>query len=116
MNKKTKRKASRRTKKRREFISSLLFFTITLLSISGLLTYLWVYNEINLTIMENNMLRKITVKIETENKNINSKITSLERIDRITNIAKNELKMVTPEPESLAVMLENIQLANFRMK
>jgi len=116
MNKKTKRKASRRTKKRREFISSLLFFTITLLSISGLLTYLWVFNEINLTSMENNMLRKITLKIETENKNINSKIASLERIDRITNIAKNELKMVTPEPETLAVMLENIQLANFRMK
>ena len=116
MKKRTKRKPGKRTKKRREFISSLLFFTITLLSISGLLTYLWVYNEINLTIMENNMLRKIAIKIETENKGFNSEIASLERIDRITNIAQNELKMVTPEPETLAVVLKNIQLANFRMK
>ena len=116
MKKKKKRKTARWTKKQREFISSLLFFTITLLSISGLLTYLWVHNEINLTIMENNMLRKIAVKIETENKNIDSEIGFLERIDRITNIAQNELKMVTPEPETLAVVLEDIQLANFRMK
>ena len=116
MKKKKKRKTARWTKKQREFISSLLFFAITLLSISGLLTYLWVHNEINLTIMENNMLRKIAVKIETENKNIDSEIGFLERIDRITNIAQNELKMVTPEPETLAVVLEDIQLANFRMK
>jgi len=103
-----KRKLSvkkRRSKKQREFINSLLFFVISLLSITGLLIYLWVYNEINITERENVALERIRKNASAENVELSSEIAGLIRVDRITKIAKDELKMVTPEPETLIVFI-----------
>jgi len=104
------RKRKRLSKKQQEFISSLLFFVISILSISGLLTYLWVYNEISISERENAALERIRKDIAAENVELRSRIASLMRVDRITRIAKNELKMVSPVPETLVVFIntENI--------
>ncbi|MDP6457026.1 MAG: hypothetical protein QF613_00170 [Candidatus Marinimicrobia bacterium] len=100
----------RKSKRQQEFINSLLFFVVSILSISGLLTYLWVYNEINITTRENVALRKIKVNMIEENGELFSQITRLKRIDRITRIAEDELSMVTPEPETLVVYLDDSHL------
>ncbi|MCH8068306.1 MAG: cell division protein FtsL [Candidatus Marinimicrobia bacterium] len=102
----TKIKRNRKSKKQQEFINSLLFFVVTLLSISSLLTYLWVYNEVNITDREISGLKRIQENIAVENREIRSEIGRLSRIDRITEIARKELQMVTPEPESLVVFVD----------
>ncbi|MCH7731844.1 MAG: cell division protein FtsL [Candidatus Marinimicrobia bacterium] len=102
----TKIKRNRKSKKQQEFINSLLFFVVTLLSISSLLTYLWVYNEVNITDREISGLKSIQENIAVENREIRSEIGRLSRIDRITEIARKELQMVTPEPESLVVFVD----------
>lgn len=79
---------------------------VTLLSISSLLTYLWVYNEVNITDREISGLNRIQENIAVENREIRSEIGRLSRIDRITEIARKELQMVTPEPESLVVFVD----------
>lgn len=96
----------RRSKREREFINSLLFFVASILSIAGLLTYLWVYNEINITARENVALEKIRKNIVAENVDLRNDVAALVRVDRITEIAETELNMVTPEPETLVVFIE----------
>ncbi|MEE9166497.1 MAG: hypothetical protein V3U24_03410 [Candidatus Neomarinimicrobiota bacterium] len=96
----------RRSKKQREFINSLLFFVVSLLSISGLLTYLWVYNEINITERESSALEKIRTNLAAQNVDLRSQIAGLMRVDRITEIAESKLNMVTPEPETLVVFID----------
>ena len=103
----------RLSKKQQEFISSLLFFIISILSISGLITYLWVYNEINIAERENVALEKIRKDNAVENVELRSGIAGLMRVDRITNIAKNKLKMVTPEPETLVVFINSESTQRF---
>ena len=56
-----KRKKNRLSKKQREIFQTLIFFGITILSIVGLITYLWVYTEIDGTL----------VAIEIQNSTVN---------------------------------------------
>ncbi|MFQ6674142.1 MAG: hypothetical protein ACE5GH_05080 [Fidelibacterota bacterium] len=95
----------RRSKQQQEFINSLLFFITSILSIAGLLTYLWVYNEIGITARENDALQRIRGNVGEDNLQLRSEIAGLRRVDRITGIARSELNMVTPEPETLVVFV-----------
>lgn len=104
----------RKSKRQQEFINSLLFFVVSILSISGLLTYLWVYNEINITTRENVALDRIRANMIDENSELFSQLTRLKRVDRITRIAEKELSMVTPEPETLVVYLDDAHLYDSR--
>ena len=45
------KKRKRQSKKNREFFQTLLFFSTTILSIAGLIFYLWVYTEIDETML-----------------------------------------------------------------
>ncbi len=112
--KKTKTiKRTRRSKRKQEFINSILFFLITVFSISGILTYLWVYNEINITSRENEALKRIRDNIIEENRVLHNDIAGLNRIDRISQIVKKELQMVSPAPESLVVFVDPELLKDF---
>lgn len=98
-----RRKPSR---KQRDFINSILFLAVSLLSVTGLLIYLWVYNEITLTEKTNGGLRQSRASLVEDNRRVNADIARLMRADRITAIAEKDLKLVTPEPESLVVFME----------
>ena len=98
-----RRKPSR---KQREFINSILFLAVSLLSVTGLLIYLWVYNEIILTEKTNTGLRQSQVSLMEDNRRMRADIARLTRADRITAIAEEDLKLVTPAPESLVVFIE----------
>jgi hypothetical protein len=47
-----KKLAKRSTRKQKEFIQTLSFFAITIASIVGIIAYLWVYTEIDETLMQ----------------------------------------------------------------
>ena len=96
----------RTTKRRKEFIQTITFFFISIFSITGLLVYLWVYNEINLTIREVSGLEKVSAGLLNDNKLLTNSIARLERIDRITGIARDELGMVTASPETVVVYVD----------
>ena len=96
----------RTTKRRKEFIQTITFFFISIFSITGLLVYLWVYNEINLTIREVSGLEKVAAGLLNDNKLLTNSIARLERIDRITGIVRDELGMVTAAPETVVVYVD----------
>ena len=102
---KTKRRR-RASRKQKEFISSILFLAVSLLSVTGLLIYLWVYNEIILTAKGNVGLRKTKEALLEDNNRLEGNIARLMRADRITSIAEKELSLVTPVPETLVVFIE----------
>lgn len=72
----------------------------------GLLVYLWVYNEINITVSEVSSLDKISSSLENDTKMLANTIARLERIDRITGIARDQLGMVTAAPETVVVYVD----------
>ena len=102
---KTKRRR-RTSRKQKEFISSILFLAVSLLSVTGLLIYLWVYNEIILTEKGNVGLRKTKEALLEDNNRLEGNIARLMRADRITSLAEKELSLVTPVPETLVVFIE----------
>ena len=96
----------RTSRKQKEFINSILFLAVSLLSVTGLLIYLWVYNEIILTEKGNVGLRKTKEALLEDNNRLEGNIARLMRVDRITFIAEKELNLVTPVPETLVVFIE----------
>ncbi len=107
----TKRRSS---KKKKEFIQTVTFFFISIFSITGLLVYLWVYNEINLTIRDVAALEKVAAGLENDNKILTNTVSRLERIDRITQIARDELGMVAAAPETIVVYVDYDKLEEWR--
>ena len=79
---------------------------MSLLSVTGLLIYLWVYNEIILTEKGNAGLRKTKEALLEDNNRLEGNIARLMRADRITSLAEKELSLVTPVPETLVVFIE----------
>ena len=100
-----RRKPSR---KQKEFINSILFLAVSLLSVAGLLIYLWVYNEIILTEKNNDGLGYSREDLSENNRRLKADIARLMRADRITYIAEEKLDLVTPAPESLVVFIEKM--------
>ncbi len=104
----------RPSKRKKEFIQTITFFFISIFSITSLLVYLWVYNEINLTIRDVEALRTVTAGLENDNKILTNDVSRLQRIDRITQIAHEELGMVTAAPETIVVYIDYADLEEWR--
>jgi len=88
-----------------------MFFTMTFMVVVTLLIglflgYLWVHNAVTNTIKENMALRKLEQQLDNQNRELRSELTNLSRGDRIKRIARSELGMVTPKPESLVVFID----------
>ncbi len=96
----------RSSKRKKEFLQTVSFFFISIFSITGLLVYLWVYNEINITVRDVSALEKISAGLLNDNKMLTNTVARLERIDRITDIASRQLGMVTAIPETIVVNVD----------
>ncbi|MBF88221.1 MAG: hypothetical protein CMG75_00920 [Candidatus Marinimicrobia bacterium] len=99
-------KGRKPSRKQKEFINSIIFLSISLLSVAGLLTYLWVYNEIIITEKGNDGLIFSRENLSENNRRLRADIARLMRADRITSIAEQKLNLVTPVPESLVVFID----------
>ena len=95
----------RLSKKTKNIIHSLVFFTSTLVIIICLIIYLWVYTEIDQTILSIEIHNATAREIKNEINELQSEIESLNRADVIAKKAQNELNMVFTEPETLRVII-----------
>ena len=103
-------KRKRRSKKSSEFIQTLLFFMTTMLSISGLIIYLWVYTEIDETMLAIEVQNQVTKELDNSLKELKMEVINLSRSDRISSVARNELNMVPAEPETLMIFINKDQV------
>ena len=105
-------KRKRRSKKSSEFIQTLLFFMTTMLSISGLIIYLWVYTEIDETMLAIEVQNQVTKELDNSLKELKMEVLNLSRSDRISSVARNELNMVPAEPETLMIFINKDQFGS----
>ena len=93
----------RRSKRSRDVIQSIIFFIATLGAIASLIIYLWVYTEIDETLLAIEIQNSTASELTNELQELKSDIESLSRPDIIAKRAKAELKMVFTEPETLLI-------------
>ena len=98
-------KRKRMSKKTQNLFQSIIFFGSTILVISCLIIYLWVYTEIDETLLFIEIQTSTVKELENEIYELKNSIESLNRVDAISKRAKEELKMVFTEPETLNVLL-----------
>ena len=98
-------KRKRMSKKNQNLLQSIIFFGSTILVISCLIIYLWVYTEIDETLLFIEIQTSTIRQLENEIYEIKNSIESLNRADAIAKRAKEELKMVFTDPETLNVFL-----------
>ena len=82
----------------------------TILSISGLIIYLWVYTEIDETMLAIEVQNQVTKELDNSLKELKMEVINLSRSDRISSVARNELNMVPAEPETLMIFINKDQV------
>tara|TARA_B100000579_G_C22640752_1_gene761329 strand:- start:329 stop:595 length:267 start_codon:yes stop_codon:yes gene_type:complete len=82
----------------------------TMLSISGLIIYLWVYTEIDETMLAIEVQNQVTKELDNSLKELKMEVLNLSRSDRISSVARNELNMVPAEPETLMIFINKDQV------
>jgi len=98
-------KRKRMSKRTQNLFQSIIFFGSTILVISCLITYLWVYTEIDETLLFIEIQTSTIRELKNEIYELKNSIESLNRADAIAKRAKKELKMVFTDPETLNVFL-----------
>ena len=99
-------KRKRISKKTQGIIQSIIFFISTIGIISCLIIYLWVYTEIDETSLFIEIQASTVRELENEIYELKNSIESLNRADAISKRAKNELKMIFTDPETLNIVLD----------
>ena len=96
----------RMSKKAINILQSIIFFFSTITIISCLIVYLWVYTEIDETLLAIEIQSSTAEELKNIINELKNDIESLERADVIAKRAQNELKMVFTEPETLRVTID----------
>ena len=106
-----KKNIKRSARKQKEFIQTLSFFGITIASIVGLISYLWVYTEIDETLIAIELQKATREELNNSIKDLQNDIALLGRVDRVTDKARKELGMVFATPETISVYIDPNNLA-----
>ncbi len=101
-----RKKIRRRSRKQKELFQTLVFFFTTILSIAGLIVYLWIYTEVDETLMALDLQNQMTRELANSIKELKIDIAQLERVDRLTSVARKELGMVVSQPETLVIYVD----------
>jgi cell division protein FtsL len=99
-----------RLKRQKEFLHTLLFFGITTMSIAGLLVYLWIYTEIDETLIGIEVQNATITELNNSINELNGEIARLARVDRISSIARQRLDMVVAHPETVVVYINSSEI------
>ena len=94
------------SKKTRNIVHSLFFFISTITLICCLIIYLWVYTEIDETILLIEVQNSTAEELQNAIGKLKSDIESLSRADVIAKKAQNDLKMVFTNPETLRIEID----------
>ena len=105
-----KRRAGQKRKslKRSSFYQGVLFFFFTIGSIVCLIIYLWIFKEIDESILSIEIQNATARSLKNEIDIIKNDLEKLSRADVITARARNELNMVISSPETLNVSMNKI--------
>ena len=95
------------------FIQGGIFFTGTVGSIICLMIYLWVFKEIDESILAYEVQNSTAKELKNEINELKNKVETLNRSDLITSRAKNELGMIPAEPETLIIAINYKKVINF---
>ena len=106
------RKRNRRSKANREFFQTFLFFSTTILSIAGLIAYLWVYTEVDENMLGIEIQTQVVKELQNTVQELKMDIANLSSSARISSFARNELNMIPAEPETLMIYIENKLFTN----
>ena len=102
----------RRSKRIRDLIQGFLFFLSTIGTISCLILYLWVFKEIDESLLAIEIQATTARELSNEVSELTSKIDQLGRPDIIKSRAGKELGMVIAKPETLVITLDKSILNN----
>ena len=80
-----------------------------MLSISGLIIYLWVYTEIDEIMLTIEIQSQVTKELDNSLKELKMEVLNLSRSDRISSVARDQLSMVPAEPETLIIFINQNQ-------
>ena len=105
------RKPKRKSLKKSNFYHGLIFFLSTVGSIICLILYLWVFKEIDESILSIEIQNATARSLKNEIDVIKNDLEKLNRTDVITSKAKTELNMVIASPETLVVMIKKYDLS-----
>jgi cell division protein FtsB len=100
------RKTKRMNLKQKNFLSTLVFFLVTITMIGGLIAYLWVYTEVDEALIALEIQSKTVIELKDEIKILHSEIQYLKRVDVISKKVNQELGMVVAMPETIMVYIE----------
>ena len=80
------------------------------MSIAGLLVYLWIYTEIDETLIRIEVQNATVAELNNTIDELNGEIARLARVDRISSIARAKLGMVVAHPETVVVYIESFDM------
>jgi len=95
----------RKSKKQNEIFQTAMFFVSTIGVIVCLIIYLWVYTEIDESLLAIEIQNSTVAEISNEIEELKSSIEMLSRPDVISRKAKSQLGMVVAHPETLSIKL-----------
>ena len=102
----------RMSKRALNMLQSLIFFISTISIILLLIVYLWVYTEIDETLLAIEIQNSPAEELLNVIHELNNQIESLKRADIIAKRAEDELKMVFTEQETLRVRIDIMENEN----
>ena len=105
------RRPKRKSLKKSSFYQGVIFFLSTVGSIVCLIFYLWVFKEIDESILSIEIQNATARSLKNEIDVIKNDLEKLNRADVITSRAKNELNMVVASPETLVVAIKKYALS-----
>ena len=100
--------SKRKSWKKSSFYQGILFFFFTVGSIVFLILYLWVFKEIDESILSIEIQNATARSLKNEIDVIKNDLEKLNRADVITSRARSELNMVIASPETLIVSMNRI--------
>ena len=101
----------RRSRKNNDLIQTVIFFSSSILSIAGLIIYLWIYTEIDQTVINIETQKQVSKELRNSLNELEIEISRLSRGDRISRIARTELGMVPAKPETIMIYIYQEDLA-----
>ena len=100
-----KKRQKRKSLKTSSFYQGLIFFFSSVGSIICLILYLWVFKEIDDSILSVEIQNSTARSLKNELDELKNEIENLSRSDVITARASNELNMTIAIPETLVIAM-----------
>tara|TARA_B100001250_G_scaffold185877_1_gene159851 strand:+ start:2616 stop:2948 length:333 start_codon:yes stop_codon:yes gene_type:complete len=104
----------RRSRKNNDLIQTVIFFSSSILSIAGLIMYLWIYTEIDQTVINIETQKEVSRELKNSLNELEIEISRLSRGDRISRVARTELDMVPAKPETIMIYIDQEDLAQVK--